>query len=231
MPKENLLLLHGALGTKAQFESLKEILSNDFEVFDLNFEGHGDRHSARDFSIDLFVENVIDFLKEENILRTHIFGYSMGGYVALKLALKNPEAISKIITLGTKFNWTPEVAAQEVKMLNPEKIEEKVPAFAKRLDDLHAGNDWKAVMSKTAKMMLDLGNGARMTDEDLSRIDHKVLIGIGGLDNMVTLEESTDASALLPKGELKVLEGFKHPIEKIDVNQLASVIQDFIKVV
>ena len=47
-------------------------------------------------------------------------GHSMGGYVALKLALKRPELVDRIITLGTKFNWTPEVAAKEVKMLNPD---------------------------------------------------------------------------------------------------------------
>ena len=55
----------------------------------------------------------------------------MGGYVALQLANKHPKYVQKIITLGTKFAWDKETAAKEVKMLNPEKIEEKIPAFAK----------------------------------------------------------------------------------------------------
>jgi len=229
MNNNNLLLLHGALGTEAQFASLKDKLSADFKVFDLNFEGHGNRFSEKDFSIDLFAENVVAFMKEQGIDKTVIFGYSMGGYVALKLALRKPELVSKIITLGTKFNWSKEVAALEVKMLNPEKVEEKVPAFASRLEEIHSANDWKEVMRKTAKMMLDLSEGAKLTDEDLKVVGQDVLIGIGELDKMVTLEESENAASTLPNGKLKVIKGFKHPIEKVDMNQLTDIIVEFIR--
>jgi pimeloyl-ACP methyl ester carboxylesterase len=51
----------------------------------------------------------------------------MGGYVALKTAVLHPGRIEAIVTLGTKFHWDPENASNEVRMLNPEKIEEKVP--------------------------------------------------------------------------------------------------------
>ncbi len=228
MKKDNIILLHGALGSKVQFESLKHILSDDFNVMGLNFEGHGDRPSDKEFSIDLFAENVLDFLEEMNISKTHIFGYSMGGYVGLQLAFHNPEIIGRVITLGTKFNWTKEIAAQEIKMLNPDKIEEKVPVFAKRLEELHISNDWKEVMTKTAKMMTDLGEGKRMTDKDLGSIGHEVLIGIGTLDRMVTLAECEHTANLIPNGALKMIEGFRHPIEQVDITQMASIIRDFI---
>lgn len=48
---KKLLLLHGALGSKNQFKSLKEILKSDFDVYDFNFEGHGGLVSDADFSI------------------------------------------------------------------------------------------------------------------------------------------------------------------------------------
>ena len=146
MKKENLLLLHGALGSKVQLRPLKQILEQKFNVFDLNFEGHGDVYSEQDFSIDLFASNVRDFLKEQNLENTHIFGYSMGGYVALHLANHKPSLVNKIVTLGTKFDWNPEGAAREIKMLNPEKVEEKIPAFAGYLNKLHSALSWKVVM-------------------------------------------------------------------------------------
>lgn len=228
MKKENIILLHGALGTKAQFVSLGNILSKHFDVHLLNFEGHGDVPSNKEFSIDLFAENVIDMLQVKNISKTHIFGYSMGGYVALRLAMKSPELVDRVVTLGTKFNWNKKIAAQEIKMLNPEKIEEKVPAFAKRLYELHSSNDWKVVMRKTAQLMANLGDGDGMSDEELKRIDHNVLIAIGELDNMVSFEESERAAELLQNGQLKKLIEVKHPIEKVDASQLATVIVDFI---
>ncbi|AXG68486.1 tropinesterase [Kordia sp. SMS9] len=226
--KTNLLLLHGALGSEAQLKSLQELLANDFNVHTLNFEGHGGRTFTHEFEMERFANNVVEKLQTLGISNTHIFGYSMGGYVALTLAKKHPEKVDKIVTLGTKFNWSFESAQQEIKLLNPEKIEEKVPAFAKRLHELHQPNDWKKVMHKTAEMMLDLANGKKLTNSDLQEIQHKTLIAIGALDNMVTLEESENAATQLPNGTFKIVENVKHPIEKVDLNVLANLIRDFV---
>ena len=228
MKYNNLLLLHGALGSEVQLKPLQELLSNDFNVHTLNFEGHGGRTSDDEFDMERFAENVVEKLQTAGISQTHIFGYSMGGYVALTLAKKYPEIVNKIVTLGTKFDWTLETAQQEVKMLNPEKIEEKVPAFAKRLHELHQPNDWKVVMQKTSEMMLALANGKKLTNEDLQHIQHDTLIGIGALDNMVTIEESENAATNLPNGTLQIVENTKHPIEKVDTTMLANFISDFI---
>lgn len=226
---KNIFLLHGALGTKTQFNSLKEKLATEFTVHTIDFEGHGEYASSNDFSMDSFATNVLDYLQANHIEKADIFGYSMGGYVALNLALKNPEVVGEIVTLGTKFNWTAETAAKEVKMLNPEKIEAKVPAFAKQLATIHSNNDWKTVLKKTAQMMLDLGNGKRLTTEDLKNISHQVLIGIGSKDHMVSLEESQKSAEALPNGTLQVFQDFPHPIEKVDEDELVKTIVNFIK--
>ena len=224
--KEKLLLLHGALGSKKQFDAIKDALNEQFDVYDLNFEGHGGVQSDKEFSIQLFTENVIKFLEEKSIEKINIFGYSMGGYVALNTALKVPDSISKIVTLGTKFNWSIEAANKEVKMLNPDKIEEKVPQFANKLKEEHQPQDWKEVVSKTANMMLGLANGHKLKEEDLKKINHKVVIGIGSLDKMVSLEESENASKLLPNGSLNQLKDFKHPIDKVNPSDLVLYVKE-----
>jgi pimeloyl-ACP methyl ester carboxylesterase len=151
----------------------------------------------------------------------------MGGYVALNLAAKSPDLVIKIITLATKFNWTEESAAQETKMLNPDKIEEKVPAFANALNNVH-GSNWKQVVSKTATMMLDLGKDKILTDKALQSIKHKTLITIGDKDKMVSIEESQKSASLLPNSSLQIIEGFPHALEKTDQKQLSSIITVFI---
>lgn len=223
--KQDLLLLHGALGTKSQFKDLKAQLLPKFNLHDLDFAGHGTNSSTEDFTMHLFTENAIAYLNAKNIEKVNIFGYSMGGYVALNMASKYPDRVSKIITLGTKFAWTKETAEKEIKMLNPEKIEEKVPAFANKLASLHTANDWKEVVNKTAKMMLGLGSGKKLSLQDLEQIQHQVLIGIGSEDKMVSIEESTESANALASGKLKIIQGFQHPIEKVNVEELASIIE------
>ncbi len=224
MEKQNIILLHGALGSRDQLKPLKNLLSTQFNVYDLNFEGHGDKPSDQNFSIELFSNNLHELLQKLNIKKTHLFGYSMGGYVALHFTLNHPNYVKSIMTLGTKFDWTKETAAKEVKMLDPVKIEEKVPAFAQYQKNLHTAQSWKSVMKKTAKMMIALGNGNRLKEKDLTRINQHVIIGIGESDNMVSLEESKHAANTLAKGELKILSGCKHPIEKVNLEELSNIL-------
>ncbi len=221
---EKIILLHGALGSSKQLNSLKEKLKNSFDVYSFNFEGHGGRASSNDFSIALFVQNTLDFLNENNIDNCSFFGYSMGGYVALKFAQSHPEKVRQIITYGTKFDWTIEKAEKEVLMLNPEKIEEKIPHYADFLKQLHQPLDWKMVMNQTAKMMTSLGEKPSLKDDDLKSITTKTTICVGSKDQMISIEESEKAANLLMNGELHVFENFEHPIEKVDVGVLSELI-------
>lgn len=223
-----ILLLHGALGCKEQLLSLQEKLSSENEVFILDFEGHGKSKGKADFSIELFTQNVIDFLKERKISKVAVFGYSMGGYVALNLALKRPDLVEKIITLGTKFDWTPTFAEKEIKMLNPETIQKKVPAFAERLKQLHRPENWKDVVLKTAQMMQNLGENPTLRDVDFQRINTPTFICLGELDSMSTQVESKDVSNWLQNGQFHQIENLKHPIERAPLEKIATIITNFL---
>lgn len=228
--KTPILLLHGALGCKEQLVPLQEKLSLENEVFILDFEGHGKSKGKTDFSIELFTQNVIDFLKEKKISKVAVFGYSMGGYVALYLALKRPDLVEKIITLGTKFDWTPTFAEKEIKMLNPETIQIKVPAFAERLKQLHGYENWKNVVLKTANLMRDLGENPILTDVDFQKIDTPTLVCLGELDSMSTQVESKDVSNWLQKGQFHAIENLKHPIESIPGDKIVAIITNFLNI-
>ncbi len=227
--KEHIILLHGALGTKQQLEGLKLLLSEQFEIHTFNFEGHGGVAIEKSFSIDLFVDNTYSYIKTQKLEKAIVFGYSMGGYVALRLASKYQDLVPKILTLGTKFDWTPDFAQQEIRMLNPDKIEEKVPKFAHYLASLHTVDQWKEVVVQTANMMRQLGNAPELGDHDLKNIVSTVVIMVGGKDTMVTQEESKRICDVLPNAHFKVIDEFHHQIEKINKQELAQIILDVIK--
>ncbi len=224
-----LLLLHGAIGSKDQLEPLSNELQGSFEVHNLNFSGHGGAPFVGEFSIQNFAEEVHHYLKENQLKKVSIFGYSMGGYVALYLAHKFPERVEKIVTLATKFSWSPEIASREVNMLNPTIIQEKIPAFAKTLQERHAPNSWKLLMEKTSKMMLALGEKPLLIQEDFQNIDTPVKLAIGNADKMVTIDETAQVADGLPNSELLILPDVQHPIEKVPVLLLVQEITAFLK--
>jgi len=217
------LLLHGALGATTQLDPLKQKLEETGRtVYVLNFSGHGGEPFHESFGIETFAEDVLTFLKENNLNQADIFGYSMGGYVAVWLALKYPERVGTIITLGTKFDWSPASAEKEVRKLNAKKILEKVPAFARILEHRHAPNDWKELLRKTREMMLSLGNQPLLTEENLKTIQHEVLICLGDQDDMADRSFSEQVAGWLPNGSFHFLRNTPHPIEKVELENLVK---------
>lgn len=220
---KNLIILHGALGAKSQFEQLIPQLTNHLNVFTLDFSGHGTNSGDEiDFSIERFAKDLKEFMKQNDLHKPLVFGYSMGGYVSLKLESMEPNSFEKIVTLGTKFNWNPESAEKEAKMLNAEKIAEKVPAFAAYLKSLHGENEWKIVLPKTAKMMLELGNTPALSPDDFHGIQIPVLLLRGEKDVMVTKEETTETQYLLGNGSYREVAEWQHPINLVPSDQLVQ---------
>jgi pimeloyl-ACP methyl ester carboxylesterase len=224
---QKLLLLHGAIGSSKQFDALVPLLQNQFKVYTLDFSGHGGIPiPAEPFSIELFAKDVLNWQKENDISSINIFGYSMGGYVALYLAKHHPEKVGKVFTFATKFNWNPEGAAKEAAMLNPEKISEKVPAFTKALEQKH-GENWKTVLTKTAEMMINLGNSPALPLTAIADIQQPVQISVGDKDSMVTLEETIAAYRQLKNTQLLVLPQTQHPFEKVNTERIAGEIRNY----
>lgn len=224
---KELLLLHGALGSKEQFAELEKQLEGKFKTHALNFSGHGRRPSHQHgFTIQNFTHEVLDWLNEHYESKIDIFGYSMGGYVALWLARFYPDRVNRIFTLGTKLAWNNEIAEKEIKMLQPEIIEVKVPAFAQALADRHGEHEWKSVMSKTAHLMHDLAH-SHLTDQDFIKIEHQVQLGLGDKDNMVSFDETDYVKRLLKNGSLLTMNNTPHPLEKVEANLLAKEIERF----
>ena len=79
----DLIILHGALGASKEFELVKEILSDVFQVHTLDFNGHGSNTDESVFYIDGFSNDLRKLISEKGLDTPFVFGYSMGGYVAL----------------------------------------------------------------------------------------------------------------------------------------------------
>lgn len=223
--KKQLILLHGALGCQSDFNSIAPLLSEDFEVYRFNFSGHGhEPFSSEVFGIETFAKELEEFIDQQKLHKPLIFGYSMGGYVALHLATINKQIFSKVITLGTKFEWTPESAYQETSRMNPEVMAEKIPAYTDALLAAH-GLAWKTLVEQTAGMMIELGESPLLTEDTLPTIEIPVEVLLGEDDHMVSEDESLLVVSLMDNASFTKLPATKHPIGVVDQNALTSVIK------
>ena len=225
---QQIILLHGALGSAEEMEPLAEVLKANFEVLSFTFEGHDKSQSAKSFTMDSLAEQLRVYIEQEQLAPAALFGFSMGGYVATWLACQQPELVKQIITLGTKWQWNAEEALQESKKLNPEKIKEKVPKFGQYLEKLH-GENWPQLMQHTAGMMVDLGTQPRLGEKKFKAIDIPVSVLLGEKDEMVSRSESEYAVGQLPKAKFEILAEQPHPIARVNSSLLAERIRHHIQ--
>ncbi len=219
------ILLHGALGSSQLWEPLIPLINSHWEVHTLDFSGHGGQSfNEKGFGIPVFAEEVVQYLDQKQLEKADIFGYSMGGYVGLYVAMHHKNRIGKITTMGTKFDWNPDAAEKESAFLKPEIMEQKIPDFVGVLKKRHHPNDWKSLVSNTATMINDLGQKPLLTKEDLSKIKNEVVIGWGEKDRMVSREESEMAASALPNGRVTILQNTPHPLEGCDPHKLFSLL-------
>lgn len=222
-----IILLHGAIGAADQLEPLaKELSAIGYKTYSLNFSGHGQTPFQTNFGIQQFADELLEFVVKTHLIRPVVFGYSMGGYVALYLASQKPGLFSDIVTLGTKFEWSPDIAAKEIKMLDAKTISEKVPKFAEALQKRH-GSNWQLLLQKTANMMIDLGNNNLLTPTAFSQIRNKVLIGLADADTMVSVTETDNAASKIIAAKRYTLVSTKHPIETVNLNEFSKIISNF----
>ncbi len=227
----NLILLPGALGNAAQFKNLiKELKSlNNIKATALDLPGHGLKpYSNEAITVPLMAEALIYKLDTLGIKEpVTIFGHSLGGYIGLYMALKFPERINSLFTLGTKWHWTAEIADKETSFLNPEKMEQKIPVFVEQLKINH-GLNWKNLLKTIAFLMQDIGLNQYLEPEYLMEINKPVRIGLGDRDEMVSFEETLKVYKALPQGQLQVFPNTHHPYEKADAKILVRDIENFL---
>jgi len=226
MAHPSLLLLHGALGTEAQFDQLVGRLDGARPLLRLTFEGHGSNRTPGPFRIERFAAQVLGLLDRDGHSAVDCFGYSMGGYVGLELAGRAPGRIRRLMTLGTKLAWSPEAAAREALLLDPDGIRSKVPKFAAVLESRH-GDRWPEVVLQTREMMEHGGRSGPFDVGFWASLGIPLRLAVGDRDQTVTVEETLAAARSSKTAELEVLPGTGHPFERVALDRLANSITEF----
>ena len=105
---ETVLILPG-LGTSIDYwRFVIPALASHYHVVAVDLPGFGksDKPDAS-YELSWITDEVVAFMNVKGIGRASIIGGSMGGHLALLLALNHPERVSKLVLMGSVGNWEP----------------------------------------------------------------------------------------------------------------------------
>jgi pimeloyl-ACP methyl ester carboxylesterase len=114
---EPLLLLHGGLGQIEMFAPVLPILAEGRTVIGVDLHGHG-RTPLGDRPISLIDmgDDMAVILKSLGYEQVDVLGYSLGGGVALRLAIQHPEMVRRLVVVSAGYaqeGFYPEMLPQQ----------------------------------------------------------------------------------------------------------------------
>ncbi len=202
-----LVLLHGAFLTVESWGKLVPELARSRQVIAPELQGHG--HTAdvgRPLSFPQMAEDVAALLREIKIERADVYGYSMGGTVALALAARHPAVVRKLIVQGSTYNkdgWEPE-AFKQFSALPPDFAPPplKDPYDKVAPDPKH----WPVLVAKLKEMEMGFEG---LPESDLKGITAPTLIIMGDREGLRP-EQAVAMYRLIPKAQLAIVPGADH---------------------
>ncbi len=94
-----LLILHGLFGSLSNWGWHSKQLANEFAVYGVDLRNHGDSPHDDELNYQLMVEDVRELMAELGLKSSYIVGHSMGGKVAMQLALSYPDLVEKLLVV------------------------------------------------------------------------------------------------------------------------------------
>ena len=112
-----LLLLHGGLGTIEMFHPVLPILNEGRQTIAIDLQGHGrSTLGGRPIRLTDMGDDMAAIVTALGYDKIDVFGYSMGGGVALRLAVQHPNLVRRLALLSTPFSqagFYPEMLPQQ----------------------------------------------------------------------------------------------------------------------
>lgn len=101
------IAIHGLGASKASFLATVAALAPEFRVIAIDLPGFGDSDKpiAAPYDARFFGEAVVELLDALELDRAHLIGNSLGGRVALEVALRAPERVDRLALLAPSLAW------------------------------------------------------------------------------------------------------------------------------
>jgi pimeloyl-ACP methyl ester carboxylesterase len=225
-----LLLLHGGLGSSADFAKFVAAFSKDFRIVAFDRRGHGRSFdNAEPYSYADMAEEAKAFLDFLRIDSAFVLGFSDGGVAGYHLAAKYPRMVKKLVAIGANSRvdgMNAEMVEWTKTQLTPETAATVLPDVAASYRSLNpAPENFADFIRKSQALWL---RDPYIAAEDLHGIQAPILF-IAGESDAVRIEHILEMKTAVKDGHLCVLPNATHFVLMEKPAALHPIILEFLK--
>jgi pimeloyl-ACP methyl ester carboxylesterase len=233
-----LVLVHG-LGDRDESWApmLKRLKRAGFHVYapDLLGYGRSPRPDNGDYSISGEEKFVYDFVQSIGLQKTDLGGWSLGGWIVLKLSLDHPEIVDRVVvydSAGMRFDLN-----QPRKLFEPQTTDDVQSLFsvmepdAKPIPMFYRRDLLRAIQKNqvTTDRNITQTRESELVDQRLSSLSEPLLIVWGADDHLIPVSVAREMHQLVPNSELDILARCGHLAPNRCSVRAAQATADFLK--
>jgi pimeloyl-ACP methyl ester carboxylesterase len=222
-----LLLLHGALGSTADWSKVIPELAKEYRVIAIDSRGRGrTTDTSKPLSYHLMMSDTVTLLDALGITKTHLLGWSDGAIIGIDMAIHHPERLASLVSYGGQYNveagmpWLDEF----LRTSTVDDVKDWADAY-----QAISPNPERAelVFEKVRGMLLYLPDYSK---KELRSIRVPVLVMDGANEEVVEPEHARELSKMIPGSKLVIMPGTGHyaPLEKPD--EFAKIVLDYLRI-
>jgi pimeloyl-ACP methyl ester carboxylesterase len=235
-----LLLIHGGLGSGAEWAPLLDGLTDEFRVITPDTRGHGRSVDVgHGLSYAGIADDVAALIRALDLQNPIVGGWSDGGQATIELGVRHPGvaaglvvggAYPEFVRSGLRETHRALLGADDAGVPDLERLAAELGDDAGEIRSLHPGGEdqWRALIHHTAPMWLGYRG---LTTAELQAIQVPVLVVAGDRDEFIPLDLSVALYRALPDAELAVCPRADHaaPFTAERGNAFTQVIADFVR--
>ena len=234
--KPPVILLHGLFGMGRNLGGIARALSDKYAVFAFDLPNHGRSPHSDEMTIRSMADDVLAMLDHLGLDVVNVLGHSLGGKVAMSLALRYPSRVNKMVVadiapvtypakhdaiLEALGNIDVQQAANRavVQQWLQATIEDKATCqfLMQNLEKSEQGFRWRMNLSAIINSYAELRQGLSIDGNDNqgntheNRVFEQPVLFIGGENsNYIKPEYEAVSRALFPNCEFKEIAGAGH---------------------
>jgi 3-oxoadipate enol-lactonase len=175
-----LVLLHGLAVHGGMWLGLRDALEPHFDLVVPDLRGHGLTGTPPGaWSIDDYADDVIALLDSLGLKKVHVAGYSMGGFVALSLAIRHPKRVERLGLLCTAAAHLDRRRRVGLHALHTALGVTRPEAMKEVTSRLLAGPGMPPEMAEVYRWLMarNTRRGLRGAVDSMLRLDHRPALG------------------------------------------------------
>lgn len=244
-----ILFLHGFMGNCDAFAAVIAQLAEQYGCWAVDIPGHGQTRVAGgldSYRMETVAQGIVQFLDAQGTVPCALVGYSMGGRLALYLALQFPDYFSRVV-LESASPGLQTAAERAQRRQRDEQLAQALetmdfPKFLNRwygqplFDSLRAHADFEQMLASRlsndpqalARSLRGMGTGSQPSLwPPLSTICTPLLLVVGSLDAKFIAINRTMA-ALCDSAHLEIVQGCGHNVHVENPAVFAQTVSQFL---